>query len=268
MKTTRFLVQLVAACALITTAAAQTSGRYPVKLILLKELHSGGTPQGSIVPFMVDQDVKDENGNVVVKGGTPAYGEVVWSRREGALSAPVLDRPARLAIKLLQTYGTDNKARALAFGTSNEEFEFNRDNTSEGQIDPQLAAAWKDPEKRAIVQRLIDQYTGANPEPLSPPQQAQLLQDARTLSLIHAADLAQSGKLAPLGAFVEKLRVTQAPVYAAVPADIDPIAVVAAVQEMNQLTRASRGYIGGRFTGRNILAPAGLIVDGYVMKNP
>ena len=87
MKAIRFLAQVIASCALLTTAMAQSSGRYPIRLILLKELHSGGTPQGTIVPFMVDQNVTDSNGNVLVKAGTPAYGEVVWSRREGALSA-------------------------------------------------------------------------------------------------------------------------------------------------------------------------------------
>lgn len=270
MKATRFLAQALAACALIATASAQTSGRYPIKLILLKELHSGGTPQGSIVPFMVDQNVVDASGNVLVKAGTPAYGEVTWSRREGALSAPVLDRPARLAIKLTQTYDPNNQPLALTFATADNTYEFNRDNTSEAQIDPQLAAAWKDPEKRAVIQRLIDNYTGQNEQPLTATEQAQLVEEAKTLSFTHAADLAQGGKLSALGGFVRKLRDAQSPtaVFGAAPSGVDPLAVVAAVQEMNQLTKPGRGAIGSKLVGRNILAPAGLVIDAYVVKNP
>jgi hypothetical protein len=268
MKISCLSAQVAVACALITSASAQTGQRYPIRLILLKELHSGGTPQGSVVPFMVDQNVTDENGNVLVKVGTPAYGRVVWSRREGALSAPILDRPARLAVKLEQTYDANNKPLAITFGTEDNQYQFTRENTSAADKDPQLEAAWKDPEKRAIIQKLVRNFSGEQPQTLTPSQQQLLLDQAKELSLTHTADLSRSGRLADLGSFVQKMRTAESlqSLYGSAGPAIDAEALVAAVHEMATLTRASRGYVGGRLVGRNILASAGTVLDAYVVR--
>jgi len=258
------LVSLAAAFALLTAATAQS--QYPVKLILLKELSSGATAQGSVVPFIVAEDVKDSSGSVLVKAGTPAFGQVVSSRREGALSASVLDRPARLSIKLLQTQGADNKPLNLSF--PNNIKELTRENSTEAAINPGIAAAWKDPQKRAIAEKLVKLYTGESAQALTAQEQSTLINDAKKLSLEQTAQLVQNNKLAPLAEFLHNLRAAQTSALAlnATAPGIEPLALIGAVQELNQLTRAGRGYLGKRVAGRNILAPAGLVLDAYVLK--
>lgn len=269
MNKTRIIAPALVLGAFLTACEAATP-KYPIQLVLLKELHSGGSPQGTVAPFMVAHDVTDDHGKVIVRAGTPAYGTVVWSRREGALSAPLLAEPARLVVRLDKTYDASNNPVALFFDTPDRTYMFTRQNTSEGDVDPAVKAAWMDPKQRAVVQTLVQNFTGEKPQPLSPAQTQLLVQQAKALALTNTAQLAQNGQLSALNGFVDELRASQSPevVFGAAGPGVDVAALVAAVQEMAQLTRRSRGYIGGRFVGRNIVAPAGTQVEAYVAENP
>src|SRR3569832_1581552 len=91
-------VLLLLAC-LVSLARADVPAGTPVKLMLLKEISSHASMPGDLVPLVVTQDV-EVDGKVVIPEGTMAFAKVCQSRREGALSAPVFDKPARLSLKL------------------------------------------------------------------------------------------------------------------------------------------------------------------------
>ena len=55
-----------------------------IKLITVDRLKSGACRKKDRVRYNVDEDVLDSNGNILIKKGTPAYGEVLNSRGAGA----------------------------------------------------------------------------------------------------------------------------------------------------------------------------------------
>jgi hypothetical protein len=60
--------------------AGQLTPETEVRLHLVDRLRSGTSKQGDRINFRVDEDVKDAAGNVLIRGGAPAYGTVVQSR--------------------------------------------------------------------------------------------------------------------------------------------------------------------------------------------
>lgn len=83
------------------TLFAQSQNEYnltqdtAIKLITVDRLKSGACRKKDRVRYNVDEDVLDSNGNILIKKGTPAYGEVLNSRgagswgRRGALDVSV-----------------------------------------------------------------------------------------------------------------------------------------------------------------------------------
>ncbi|NCB39937.1 MAG: hypothetical protein EOM80_14320 [Erysipelotrichia bacterium] len=56
-----------------------------IKLILLDKMRSGDSKKNEQVNYKVDEDVLDQNNNILIRKGTPAYGTVLNSRRSGML---------------------------------------------------------------------------------------------------------------------------------------------------------------------------------------
>lgn len=54
-----------------------------LKLILVDKLRSGDSKRNDRVNYKVDEDIADQQGNILIKKGTPAYGTVINSRRNG-----------------------------------------------------------------------------------------------------------------------------------------------------------------------------------------
>src|ERR1051325_9696002 len=76
----------VAGTAHAQAPSAPTSQLTPgmtVKLLLMDELKSGAVTKGQRVNFRVDENVVDGNGNVLIRQGTPAYGSVTETRKNG-----------------------------------------------------------------------------------------------------------------------------------------------------------------------------------------
>lgn len=64
-------------------ASGQLTEESAVKLITLNELRSGRSKKGERIRFIVDDDVVDSTGAVLIRKGTPAYGTVTASRNAG-----------------------------------------------------------------------------------------------------------------------------------------------------------------------------------------
>src|SRR5262245_27815736 len=73
-----------------------------VDLLLLRQIEAGSTREGTLVPFMVAEDVRNPTGDVVIEKGTIAEGEVTWSRSEGTMSG-MMRKPARLEVAIKRT---------------------------------------------------------------------------------------------------------------------------------------------------------------------
>jgi hypothetical protein len=104
----------------------------PVRAVLLTELTSGGSKEGSEVAMMVSEDVVESDGNVVVPRGAAVMGEVTWSRSEGTLGG-LTNRPARLKFKFKHLILPGGKQIPLSADPNDPEaeFELNRANTGE-----------------------------------------------------------------------------------------------------------------------------------------
>lgn len=110
-----------------------------VPLVLLQDLHSGGTQEGETVALMVTENVTESSGKAVVVKGAPAKGTVTWSRSEGLLGG-LSNRPARLKIRLDRVQAVDGTW--IPFST--EEYEFNRANTGLPPAEPSSDKALSD----------------------------------------------------------------------------------------------------------------------------
>ena len=62
---------------------AKLSPEMTVRLILVDRLRSGASQKGDRVTLRVDEDVVDNQGNVLIRKGTPAYGSITGSRKNG-----------------------------------------------------------------------------------------------------------------------------------------------------------------------------------------
>lgn len=234
-----------------------------VPLVLLRELHSGAARVGSVVPFAVKEDVRDRNGNVLVPKNTLAYAKVSESRREGALSAAILDRPARLSIQFEHTWDGSGRQIPLYSSKNGKTYTFTRQNTSVASQDAAVAAAWKDAQKRELLKRLIENFEGDKQQALTPEQQKLLADQGGAMGLPVTANLARRNLLSDLADFGNKIRsgVSLANLSGG------PLTVTTMVQalgEIANISRASSGYIGDRFKGRNVAAPAGMVVYASV----
>jgi hypothetical protein len=106
--------------------AAPSAGT-PARLVLLTELISGSTKEGTPVALFLEEDLKTSQG-VVLPKGTPVRGEVIWSRGEGSLDG-MIRRPSRLKIRLEPVASPHGYTVAFGEKQGVAEYEFNRGNT-------------------------------------------------------------------------------------------------------------------------------------------
>lgn len=100
-------------------ATSQNFGRLnedmSVKLTLLETLRSGRAQKGQRVLFEVSDPVEDQNGNILIRKGAKAFGEVEDSR-----SAGIMGRRGILNIKIQHTTAVDGNRVALRATQSKE----------------------------------------------------------------------------------------------------------------------------------------------------
>src|SRR5687767_7777176 len=115
-----------------------------VSLILLRQVEAGSTREGTLVPFMVGEDVRNAEGQVVLEKGAIAEGEVTWSRSEGTLSG-LMRKPARLEVSIKRTRAPGGETIPLqaVIESPEEGYAFTRANTGlqEARVDTQKGAS-------------------------------------------------------------------------------------------------------------------------------
>lgn len=239
-----------------------------VKLTLLDDIGSGGSRLDSTVAFLVSDDIKDPQGKILIASGTLATAKVAQVRREGALSAPVFDHPARLALTLEKTWTVDKQVVHLKANLNKKPYElyqFTRDNTQmpmPKNEDKALKDAWKVKRKYNLIAKLVGIFKGGgNGEDFKDRTELVALSElAETISLGNTVDLIVSGRLNALHELIVAIRSRR--VFSGIAAIGSGIVGfregLLAVKELAHLSHNVGQYVGGRFKGRNIKAPAGL----------
>lgn len=267
-KSPRILLTLILLLTAVFSAAQVPYGT-EIRLVLLKELNSGGSVVGEEVPLAVANDVV-VNGRVVVREGTLAVAKIKQARREGALSASFFDKPARLAMELQHTWDVDGNMiplKAKLNGKDQRLYQFNRDNTKIPKLaDKNADKVLRTDEGRKAVSVLVDALRGVRTEQdlLRNIQRATLLEVARALRLSNTVELLLSNRLMDLvnlGATLAK------PGFAAI------LGARAAIGTVNVLFKSAKeivrigshlpGFLSRKFGGRNINAAIGLELSTF-----
>lgn len=246
-------------------ARADVPSGTPIRLMVLRDVGSDTSYPGDIVPCVVTEDVLVD-GRLAVAEGTMAFAKVISSRREGALSASLFDKPARLVIVFEHMRDIDGDALELvAKPGGSGELQVTRELTvgSTPAEFREIKIAWEDSSTRPVMQKIRRLFAD---------QAAQLTQkEAETLiahnvRLPFVQDAIRHGLYGQVSGLIRDLkrgRVVEA--FLSVSQATRPALVaVRAVRELGRLSGGIGNYFGGRFKGRNIRCSAGVQLTVFV----
>lgn len=247
----------------VSFAAGQSLPRgTEIRLILLKDLNSGGSVINEEVPFSVAEDVVVA-GKVILPEGTIIAGVVKQVRREGALSATVFDKPARLAVEFDTVEDVDgNKIdlKARLNGKQQRLYQFNRDNTKVKK-DKERDEILRTSEGLRVGQLLVDTLRGARNFSDLPgrAEETAVMEIARRLKLFNTVDLIRHKRLLDLVAFGAKLATPGMNTLLGARVALGAVSTTfRAAREVAQIATHFPGFLSRKFGGRNINAPMGL----------
>ncbi len=239
-----------------------------IRVMLLRQLNSGGSVLREEVPLMVMEDVKIGN-RTIIREGTLTVAKVKQVRREGAFSAIVFDKPARLAIDLStirDERGDDLKLAAKMNGKDRQLFQFNRENTKikrEADIEGALGRA----NGLKAGQMLVDALRGAQSiEDIDNSViRTALLELAHGLRFGNIYELAKDRRLSDLVAFGALLAKPGLATALAIPNVVSVgLLTIRAVKEIAKIGRHLPNFLSRKFGGRNINATIGLEFSVFV----
>lgn len=251
----------------IATREVTLEAGVEVPLILLRQISAGSTRQGTLVPFMVAEDVKTADGAVAIPKGTIAEGEVTWSRSEGSLGG-LMNQPARLAVKFNRTRGAGGETVELCANRDQPEeaYAFTRDNT--GLPDARLTGELRQKLGESDVAERLDAAISGFFE-TGDASKLDLEADAREWlrQLIRENDmkalddsLAKGGSdLGRVAKHIQDGSLTQL-------AAPDLVLAVTAMQQLGQLAHSLERGLSRTLKGRTIKAYVGTPVTAYVGK--
>ena len=237
----------------------------PVKLLLLQQITSGGTPKGEEIPVIVAEEVKDSRGRIAIPLGATGLIEVVQSRGATAVTQ-LVNQPARLGIQFLSV--TDTQGRVIPLraqaAPGADPLELTRDSTGSRDLSD-AALKLKDNEElqrswESVQKALENRGAGSLQAPdlrkalqdvaseMDMPATMQSLDDNRPWAdLGNALDQARKGDLSGLSG-------------------PDAMIALTALKELGGLLGTADKTLRGVFKGRNITAPVGLELTAYVDK--
>jgi hypothetical protein len=266
----------LATCALLLTqlaAGQEQSARLApgteIKLTLLRTLESGKSKVGSIVPFIVMEDVKDSQGRLCIAKGSYAVGTVTASRGEGALSAPLLDKPARLAIRFDHVYDVDGNEVPLVSqaGKPKEVLALSRDDTAqEFKQAVAIKELLEDKDTKEVLEKLVGALDDGQFQPTEA-ERAVLEKALAKLDMPVTNELVKGGKLPQLFAFCKQLGESKSLKALTSGSSLQIMATsLQAMGEIVNLSNKGVRYVKGRLKGRNIRAYPGCSFTAYVGK--
>jgi hypothetical protein len=206
----------------------------------------------------------------VISEGTLASGKVKQVRREGAFSATVFDKPARLAVEIEKTFDTDGRPIALQArmnGKERELIHFNRDNTKVPTIrDKEMSNALKSPSKRHVLDLMVDTLKGSRTiaDVKDNAERNLIMEVARALRMENTVDLLLSNRILDLVTLGAKISTPGIGTLFAARAALGAAQVtLRAAKEVAKIATHLPGFLSRKFGGRNIDAPVGLEISVY-----
>jgi hypothetical protein len=255
---------------LASVGSAQTVPKgTPIKLMFLKEISSSGSYPGDVVPLVVTGDVV-VRGDVLIPEGTMAFAKVTQSRREGALSAPLFDKPARLAIKfehLRDVHG--NVVRLCPKPQKEGELSITREMTvtPTSAESKELEMLWESPTARPVMEKVrrlfVDSATHLT-------QKEALILVEHNAPIPAVGEAIRSGLFGDVVSFIDDLKRgrTVEALLKLNPVTRPAYLAVRAVRQLGRLSGGVGNYVEGRFKGRNIRCSAGVEITVYAGLQP
>lgn len=245
-------------------ARADVPAGTPIRLMLLKDISSSSSFPGDLVPMVVTQDV-EVGGRVIIPEGSMAFGKVSWSRREGALSAPLFDKPARLCISLEHLRDLDgNEVKLRPMPGKDSDLQITREMTAKASPaqTQEFEYAWGDPKARPVMEKVHHLFNDSATS-LTEKEAEILIQHNVAMPVVQ-----QAIKNGTFGVVINLIRDIKHARMFEVLLNINPttrpaMAALRAVRELSRLCGGIGTYIEGRFKGRNIRAAAGVELTVY-----
>jgi hypothetical protein len=239
----------------------------PVALVLLKKLSSGGAKVGSEIPLMVSEDVKDDQGKVVIKQGTWAIGVVTASKGLGLLSLP--GSHARLDLRPVKTWTVGGTEVALQASQKDGKGPhiFTRDNTGAPRPIPALEKLWANKSTQQMLSE-ASEALGASEAPAwthDPEKVKQFALAAKDMDLAKASELAGANQIGQVYSLVRAAQDCSIAKMATSSNDASALAMQATL-EMARLADSVQSRAAGAFKKRNIVAHVGTPLTAYVSK--
>lgn len=259
---------MIVACAMfLTMAQAQVKPGTPIRLMILRDIDSGGSVLGETVPMVASGDVYCE-GVLVIPDGTMAFGKISAVRREGALSAPIYNRPARLSIEFQHL--RDNEGRVVrlyptAANSSDKVFEVTREITTSKPSREDKEAylyALENPQGQNVMAKIHKLFSDEKAT-FTEKEATSLIQHNVRLPFVQQA--IENGLFGQAISFIKDLRAGR-PIQALMgltPVTRSAMIALRAVRDLSKMNAKVGRYIGGRFSGRNIHCPAGTEITVY-----
>jgi hypothetical protein len=277
----RFWIPL---CLLLAAAGCRSGGPGPaappriavlkkgaeVPMVLLRQLEAGDAREGSLVPFVVTEEVRSADGAVVLEKGAIAEGEVVWSRGEGTLSG-MMNRPARLTVRIrhARASGGERVPLAAELDKPEEPYAFTRANTGiPGSA--QVGASGDDPAREAAARALDRFFATGEASALQAEEEARewLLQVSREqdLEAVRAFLDPSARKPAELGELDRVVRHIRDGSITKL-AGGEALLALSALQELGRMAHYLERSLASRLKGRTIKAYMGTPVRAFVAED-
>lgn len=240
-----------------------------IRLMVLKEISSNSNYPGDLVPLVVTQDLVVQ-GEVLVPEGTMAFAKVSQCRREGALSAPIFDKPARLAIKFEHLRDVNGNIVRLCPAPNKEgDLSITREMTvgptSEEAKEFELAMG--DKEANPVLQKVRRLFVDSSTRLTQKEALILIKHNVKVPAVQEAIERGLFGEVASFIDDIKKGRAIEA-MLKITPVTRPAYIAVRAVRELGRLSGNVGNYIEGRFKGRNIRCAAGVELTAYAGLEP
>jgi hypothetical protein len=247
-----------------TFARAQVPAGTPIRLMLLKEISSSTSMPGDLVPLVVTHDI-EVDGKVLIAEGTMAFAKVSWSRREGALSAAIFDKPARLCLTLDHLKDLDGHEINLSPQPGKHtDLSITREMTAKvSDKDPtEYASSWRTSSTRPPMAKVHDLFTDTA-NSMTEKEAEVLIQHNVQMPFVQEA--IRTGTFGLTVNFIRDIKHGHAfeVLLSLSPATRPALMAIRAFREFGKVSSGVRNYISGRFKGRNIKGAVGVELTVY-----
>jgi hypothetical protein len=234
-----------------------------IKLQLLDSI-SSGDPEGTDVPFVVAEDVKDSQGKVGIRRGSVYMGKIENSRAAGALSG-LMNEPARLSISVPDLKATDGTTVAIRLNDEDEPLHLGREETAKYASTSKLEGAMSEEAVAKLLRQLAEDMEEGRTPNLESDSGKQLLGEvAKALDLRDTADLLRNDR-------ADDIQKAIAAIKGGSVLDIasggTAGSALGAAYEIINVAEEVRDRVAGVFKGRNIRAYAGMPITAWTKED-